>query len=178
MINYMQKIQFRILLALLVSLTLSSCGYQLRQTYPVYNAIGALDLKCEGNAWRLCQRLRNQFEIQNLILRDDALVRLSVAPIESRNRPLTITSDASISEYELSQQVNYTLELASSNTTILKQSVKASRRYQHDNTELLSRERKIEELNTNLQEQLADNLLNQLSILEPSIIESALSRNQ
>lgn len=163
---------------ILLSTFLASCGFQLRQNSILAQTISQLDVECLGDSWRLCQRLKNQFQIQGLDISGDANFLLKISPLKSNTRALTVTSDASVAEYDLRHQVHYELISKSSDFVLSEKVVKASRLYDHDNKALLSQERQIDELEIGLQKELADKILNQLSLIDINAIRLAESEKE
>lgn len=164
---------FRVLFISLISFTLAACGFQLRQQYGIQSSLQSLEVNCPKENWRLCQRLRNQFQINGIDIVDGAPFILNVSSIKSRTRALTITPDASVAENEINQSLSYQLSHTPTESIISEHQVNVSRRFLHDNKELLSQERQTEELHISLQEQLADQVLNLLSIIDPLKLSQA-----
>lgn len=163
---------------IVATLLLTACGFQLRQNSILAQTIPSLEVSCSGDSWRLCQRLKNQFQTQGLELSSDAPYLLKVNAIKSKTRALTITSDASVAEYQLTQRAHYELIAKSSEFALHERTVKASRIYNHDNAALLAQEQLTNDLEISLQKELADLILNQLSLIDINTIHLADSEKE
>lgn len=170
--NQVERLTLGLVIFLSISM-LSACGFKLRENSIFAQTLPNLDIECKGDSWRLCQRLRNQLQIQGMELSKDSPFLLKVSTVDSNTRALTITGDASVAEYELEHRARYELIAKSSDFVLQEQTVRSSRLYDHNNKALLSQERQIDELEISLQKALADKILNQLSLIDITTIQLA-----
>lgn len=165
------------LISMLVILSslLSACGFHLRG-YSEHNtpaAFSTLKLECANTrAWQLCQSLRQQLLLNNILLSDEAQYRLVISPIAQDSRTLSLQSNASAAEYGLSSKVDFQLIDRKTDEVIADQEVVVRNSYRHQSSALLAKERERDELQTELSQQIALEIFRQIDVLNKQVINS------
>src|SRR5690554_333733 len=93
------------LFALLMSLTLTACGFKLRGLYDVPEALRQVNLVTEAAPSTLEPVLRSAFEMNRIELTAAARYRLEVLSERHTRRTATLTGNADAAEYELRSEV-------------------------------------------------------------------------
>ncbi len=157
----------RATLLLLLSVLISSCGFKLRTMPILPEQLNTLSLSCELKAnWRLCQNVRNLLQESGVSIRDDAPLELTLGVTEDKQRTYTLASDASAAEYQLIQKVNYQLRDKQSERMLANNTVSSSTVYQHNASSVLAKDRENKALRAQLSEQLAADIIRELSFVK------------
>lgn len=174
----LKRVLCSVWICMLTCSLISSCGFQLRGSQSLPLILKELKLECSNVAnWQLCQSLREQLRNQRVKLDDNAEIALSVMPIESTQRVLSIQKDASAAEHELIQSVRYRLIHTPSQQQIVEQSASVDRSYRYDSSALLANERESNEITVALSQQLATIIVRQISVYDQKRINRDLCTN-
>lgn len=144
-----------------MAISLGACGFQLRGAPPVSSALEPLDVDCqEPVPTSLCQSVQEQLELGGVELAtgQNASYHLKIQNFERDRRASAITVQAAAAEYTLRHSVD--LELISSDKVPIIASTRltTSESYRYDETNVLAKQREEE----NLQQQLSDRLAQQI----------------
>jgi len=94
------------LFALLMSLTLTACGFKLRGLYDVPEALRQVHLVTAVTPSQLEPALRSAFDMNQIELTEAARYRLEVVSERHTRRTATLTGNADAAEYELRSEVH------------------------------------------------------------------------
>jgi len=84
-----------------------------------------------------------------------------------QSRALSLQANASAAELGLSSEVTYTIVSAQEDEIKHKQSVHINNSYRHESSALLAKDRERDELQMQLSEQLAEEIVRQITVLNP-----------
>ncbi|WP_323752449.1 LPS assembly lipoprotein LptE [Marinobacter sp.] len=165
------------LLAALTVTVVSGCGFQLRGTSPVPAALQPLAIDCpESLPARFCESVREQLSLGGIELQpiETADYQLKLRNYSKDRRASAITAQASAAEYVLRHSV--TLELFTSNQVplIAATELTSSETYRYDETNVLAKQREEEELQQQLGDQLAQQVIFRLVPITQERIDAAL----
>ena len=157
-------------------LTLASCGFHLRGQDTFSMPFSELKLECSYTQhWNLCQSVREQLQIHRVKLTDNAALTLSVSANESKQRVLSLRQDAAAAEYGQTQSAHYRLVRTDTQQEIVDRTVTANRSYRNNANALLAKERELDEINHQLDQQLASMIATQLRVYDAQRISEILS---
>jgi outer membrane lipopolysaccharide assembly protein LptE/RlpB len=159
---------FAVISVLLGILLLSSCGFHLRSYGTNTSSIKAVSLQCPStNSWVLCHHLKQTLLLNSIQLNEDAPLILSISPMIQKSRVLSLQANASPAEQGLSSEVTYTLASSAENKINHKHTVHINNSYRHESSALLAKDRERDELQTQLSQQLAEEIVRQITVLNP-----------
>lgn len=95
------------LLVLLMSLTLTACGFKLRGLYDVPEALRQVQLVTESKPSQIEPELRTVLEINQVQLTESGRYRLEILSERHTRRTATLTGNADAAEYELRSEVRF-----------------------------------------------------------------------
>lgn len=95
------------LLVLLMSLTLTACGFKLRGLYDVPEALRQVQLVTESKPSQIEPELRTVLEINQVQLTENGRYRLEILSERHTRRTATLTGNADAAEYELRSEVRF-----------------------------------------------------------------------
>ena len=153
--------------ALLCCTLLSACGFQLRAYGDKASAISELALHCPHTEnWALCLHLKQTLVLNNIQLNDEAPLSLVVSPMSQNSRVLSLQENASAAELGLSSEVTYQLLTVHDEQIKHQQAVHVNNSYRHQSAALLAKDRERDELQKQLSQQLAEEIVRQISVLD------------
>nr|WP_203300190.1 LPS assembly lipoprotein LptE [Marinobacter sediminum] len=165
----------------LVVTTIAGCGFQLRGAPPVSAALQPLKIECaRGVPELLCESVRDQLELGDVELSeaDNAAYVMKLSDFQQDRRASAITVQAAAAEYTLRNSVS--LELISSDQVpiIGDTRLTSSESYRYDETNVLAKQREEEELQTQLSNRLAQQIIFRLAPLTQARIDSIRDQHQ
>lgn len=168
------------LAAALTAVVISGCGFQLRGTSPVPAALQPLAIDCPNTLpARFCESVREQLSMGGIELqpKESADYVLTLRDYSQNRRASAITAQASAAEYILRHSV--TLELLTANKTplIAATDLTSSETYRYDETNVLAKQREEEELQQQLGDRLAQQVIFRLVPMTQERIDAALNAN-
>ncbi|MBR9829208.1 MAG: hypothetical protein GYB41_11270 [Oceanospirillales bacterium] len=95
------------LFALLMSVMLTACGFQLRGLYDVPDALRQVTLVSASQPSQIEPELRRALEINRIDLTPAARYRLEIISERHTRRTATLTGNADAAEYELRSEVRF-----------------------------------------------------------------------
>ncbi|MBA4503465.1 LPS-assembly lipoprotein LptE [Marinobacterium marinum] len=95
------------LFALLMSLTLSACGFKLRGFYEVPEALSQVALVARQQPSQIEPMLRSALRVNRIDITADARYQLEILSERNTRRTATLTGDADADEYELRSEVRF-----------------------------------------------------------------------
>lgn len=153
---------------LLGTTLLSSCGFHLRSYGENTSNIDAVSLSCPSTqSWALCHHLKQTLLLNDIQIIDDAALKLSISPMIQKTRVLSLQSNASAAELGLSSEVSYSLIATKDDMVKHSHTVHINNSYRHESSALLAKDRERDELQTQLSQQLADEIVRQITVLNP-----------
>lgn len=95
------------LFAVLMSLTLSACGFKLRGLYDVPEALRQVHLVTESSPSQIEPELRSTLETNQIRLTESGRYRLEILSERHTRRTATLTGNADAAEYELRSEIRF-----------------------------------------------------------------------
>lgn len=171
----------RVVFCLAIALLISGCGFQLRGAAPVSGALQPLALQCSRDLpAHLCQSLQQQLTLGEVALINIARAEyvLSVGRYSETRRASAITANAGAAEYTLQQSVIINVISANKVPLIADTRLNASASYRYDETNVLAKQREERDLQKQLQERLAQQIVFRLSPLIQARIDALTAQHQ
>lgn len=158
------RLSVQVLLPLLLSLLLSSCGFQLRGSLPL-EKYPAVYLQGDKHS-ELLQQLGTQLERNQVKLLDssDATAAIFVLDSDSlQRRTLSLFPNGQVAEYELIYKVNYQLILPGQEPRPYQ--IELYRDYQDDPSRALAKSKELDLMLTELRSQAVARIIRQFGRL-------------
>jgi len=95
------------LFALLMSLTLTACGFKLRGLYDVPEALRQVHLVTESRPSQIEPELRSALEVNQVRLTESGRYQLDILSERHTRRTATLTGNADAAEYELRSEIRF-----------------------------------------------------------------------
>ena len=147
-------------------LSLSACGFHLRSYGESTGTLKAVALTCPSTSnWELCHHLKQTLLLNHIIIQDEASFELSISPMIQKSRVLSLQANASAAEQGLSSEVSYSLVSQEDGEIKHKQTVTINNSYRHESSALLAKDRERDELQMQLSQQIAEEIVRQISVL-------------
>lgn len=165
------------LLAVITATAVSGCGFQLRGTSPVPAALQPLAIDCPNSLpARFCESVRDQLSLGGIKLEptETADYVLTLRDYNQDRRASAITAQASAAEYVLRHSVTIELHSANKVPLIAATDLTASETYRYDETNVLAKQREEEELQQQLGDRLAQQVIFRLVPMTQERIDAAL----
>lgn len=168
-------------MTVIVMSAIAGCGFQLRGAPPVSAALQPLKIECaRGVPELLCESVRDQLELGDVELTeaDDAAYVMKLSDFQRDRRASAITVQAAAAEYTLRNSVS--LELISTDQVpiIGDTRLTSSESYRYDETNVLAKQREEEELQTQLSNRLAQQIIFRLAPLTQARIDAIRDQHQ
>lgn len=158
--------QLQIGTALLGTLILVGCGFQLRGMGSIPDALAPLALDCADDIpSSLCGEAREQLELYQLLASDgeEAAHVLRLATYEQNRRTSALTDRAAAAEYEIQASVGLRLITSDDIPLLADTQLSASEVYRADEEQVLAGEREQSGIEGVLQQQLAQQVTRRLT---------------
>lgn len=152
---------FRALPALLMLLA-TGCGFHLRGNLPVAPALQPLALQCASRVPDgLCRSLGEQLQLAGILVPEPARADyiLMLDDFRQERRATAVTAGGSAAEYRLSQSVQVSLKTADNIPLIADTELVVRESYGYDETTVLAKEEEQRDLEQQLYERLARQIL-------------------
>ena len=165
---------------LAISLTLAGCGFHLRGTSTVPNAIQPLALSCAADLpEQLCKAIRNQLELSGVRQSDTetAAAILEVRSFQQDRRANAVTAQAAAAEYTLRQSVTITAKTGNQVPLFVEETVNSAETYRYDETNVLAKQREEDQLQKELSQRLAQQILFRLAPLNQTRVDALVQQN-
>ena len=165
----------------IVMTTIAGCGFQLRGAPPVSTALQPLKVECaRGVPELLCESVRDQLELGDVKLTEagDAAYVMKLRDFQQDRRASAITVQAVAAEYTLRNSVSLELISADQVPIIGDARLTSSESYRYDETNVLAKQREEEELQTQLSNRLAQQIIFRLAPLTQARIDSIRDQHQ
>lgn len=164
----------QLIAACAMAISLGACGFQLRGAPPVSSALEPLELDCQNPVpASLCQSVREQLELGGVELAsgENADYHLKIRNFERDRRASAITVQAAAAEYTLRHSVD--LELISNDKVpvIASTRLTTSESYRYDETNVLAKQREEENLQQQLSDRLAQQIIFRLAPITPERLQ-------
>lgn len=95
------------LFAVLMSLTLSACGFKLRGLYDVPEVLRQVHLVTESTPSQIEPELRSALEVNRISLTESGRFQLEILSERHTRRIATLTGNADAAEYELRSEIRF-----------------------------------------------------------------------
>lgn len=164
----------------LLCLTLAGCGFHLRGSSTVPDAIQPLAVTCdEAVPAQLCRALDDQLQLAEVKQAEpnQATAVLTISGFRQQRRANAITPTAAAAEYTLRQSVELSLISRDEIPLIATDRVSTAETYRYDNTNVLAKQREEDELQESLSRQLVDQILFRLTPLNQTRVDLLLEQN-
>lgn len=155
-------------LPLALMLLATGCGFQLRGSSPVPPALQPLAVVCDRQVPEpLCQAVREQLELGRVQVQDatEAAYILTLDDFRQDRRATAITARGSAAEYRLSQSLRMSVRTADQVPLLAGAELVARESYRYDETNVLAKQREQEDLERQLHDRLAQQVLFRLAPL-------------
>lgn len=148
------------------SLTLSACGFQLRGTSEtLVSSFPELAVQCNKKSdWQMCHYLNARVTAMGTEINDDARYELKVHRISASQRAISLNTDATAAEQELTHTLRYRLRDTSNGQTLAERALSKSQIYRLNASALVAKDREKEELQKSLNQSLVNAVLREISI--------------
>ena len=145
---------------------LVACGFQLRGSVSIPSELKNMSLSCSNELSKvLCKTITKQLELNGVNLIDSSVAdyTLSITTLESKRRAVSITGNAVVAEYEVTNTATFNLVAADKSIIIDDTPVSSSQTYRYDENNVISKSREEEKLKKQLNKQLASKIVSRLS---------------
>lgn len=164
----MQKIiMHRINWAILFTLILSACGFQLRGM----TELSFKNLYIQGSTLSISRDLKQSFKtngIQVVDTAENAEVLLELLGETNEKRILSLSGGGLVREYELNYKVNFRTRETTSPTWSPPQTVQVRRDFSYDDKVLLGKGEEEARLNTDMRKDAVREVLRRLTAIKPA----------
>lgn len=157
-----------------MAVSLGACGFQLRGAPPVSSALEPLHLDCQAPVpASLCFSVRDQLELGGVELTSGETARyhLKIRNFERDRRASAITVQAAAAEYTLRHSVDLELISADNVPIIANTRLTTSESYRYDETNVLAKQREEENLQQQLSDRLAQQIIFRLAPITPERLQ-------
>ncbi|WP_077530609.1 LPS assembly lipoprotein LptE [Vreelandella utahensis] len=161
----MPQAAWKPILTLALATVLTACGFQLRGTGMVPDALAPLALSCgDGVPGPVCSGLRERLDLYKLLAEDGetAEYRLNLSGYEQERRTSALDDRAAAAEYELSARVAVELTTEDGIPLLADTELSAREFYQADEQQVLAGEREQQGIEGLLQDQLVQQVTRRL----------------
>ena len=145
---------------------LVACGFQLRGSVSIPAELKNMNLNCSNELSRvLCKTITKQLELNGVNLTGGSVAdyTLSITTLDSKRRAVSITGNAVVAEYEVTNTATFNLVAADKTIIIEDTPVSSSQTYRYDENNVISKSREEEQLKKQLNKQLASKIVSRLS---------------
>ena len=153
---------FTLLIILSLTLTLNGCGFHLRQANELPQTLSSMTVKCQVPQDANCQKIVSRLS-QYITNNQKAVTTLEISTPELTQTAKSIDSKARAAEYELSLAVDVQLIHNASGILLHEKQLQRRQRYRYQEDNILAKERESNELVSKLSQELANDILRQLS---------------
>ncbi|WP_150909856.1 LPS-assembly lipoprotein LptE [Marinobacter halotolerans] len=163
-------------LCLILSLTLVGCGFQLRGSYGVPETVQPLSLECNPPVPdHVCRSVRDQLEMAQVSLSSagNAVAVLQLSDFRQDRRATAVTARAGAAEYTLQQTIEMELISAQEAPLLASQTITSAETYRYDETNVLAKQQEEDAIQTELSQQLAQQILFRLSALGQTPVDGS-----
>ena len=164
-----------------MAIGLVACGFQLRGAPPVSSALEPLNLDCQTPVpASVCNSVREQLELGGVELAsgENASYHLKIRNFTRDRRASAITVQAAAAEYTLRHSVDLELISADNVPVIASTRLMTTESYRYDETNVLAKQREEENLQRQLNERLAQQIIFRLAPITPERLQDARDSHQ
>jgi LPS-assembly lipoprotein len=166
---------FRRVLVAALTLAIAGCGFQLRGTSTVPDALQPLALECSDPVPdRLCRAIESQLELGEVRTADADSARtiLRLSDFRQERRANAVTARASAAEYTLRQSVGLEVISADDKPLLATERVTSAETYRYDEANVLAKQQEEESLQDQLADRLAQQVLFRLAPLNQTRLDA------
>lgn len=164
-----------------MAIGLAACGFQLRGAPPVSSALEPLNLDCQTPVpASVCNSVREQLELGGVELAsgENASYHLKIRNFTRDRRASAITVQAAAAEYTLRHSVDLELISADNVPVIASTRLMTTESYRYDETNVLAKQREEENLQRQLNERLAQQIIFRLAPITPERLQDVRDSHQ
>lgn len=161
----MRQAAWKSIMTLVLVMALTACGFHLRGTAMVSDALSPLALSCgNGVPEPVCSGLRDRLGLYNILAEDDetAGYHLKLGGYQQERRTSALDERAAASEYELSARMAVELTTEDGIPLLADTELSAREFYQADEQQVLAGEREQQGIEGLLQDQLIQQVTRRL----------------
>lgn len=173
--------RLRIGIILMGALVLAGCGFQLRGTGSIPDALAPLALECaDGIPGPLCSEVREQLELYQLLAGDSEQPahRLMLVSYERNRRTSALSDRAAAAEYEIQASVGLRLITSDDIPLLADTQLSASEVYRSDEEQVLAGEREQRGIEGALQQTLARQVTRRLTPFNEARIQQLREQHE
>lgn len=175
------KTAYRAMLIALMAAVSSGCGFQLRGAPPVSADLQPLAVVCANKVpATLCDAVLDQLELGGVDLQEEANAHfvLRLSGYEQDRRASAITGLAAAAEYTLRYSVGIELISHDNIPMIADTRLTTSESYRYDETNVLAKQREEDNLRTQLNNRLAQQIIFRLAPMTKARIQAIRSQHR
>ncbi len=155
---------FYALLALSLTSSLASCGFQLKQRTTLPASFGPVSIQGVGKFSSFYRAVRSALRQSSISIVEDTSASHSIKISPSRERKvLSVNAAGKVSEYELIQRLNYSVTSSNGTPLIAPTRLSRSSYYTVSSTEVLGDSTEENEVYNRLEEDLISQMFDQIS---------------
>ncbi len=162
------RYRIRLCLLLIGVVSLSSCGWQFRGDITASLDIESIAIVGGRQDDAFFQRLSRALERSGIRLTspEDADLTLKIENILNDRKPLTISPDGAVGEYQIYYVVVVSIQAASGEWLIRNQPIEVIRRYRFNRTQVLAKENEERRLYSDMRDNAVRRILQRLKVLK------------
>jgi LPS-assembly lipoprotein len=153
------------IVASLLSLTLSSCGFHLRGDYKLPPQMANTYIKATDNNSQLIRVLKRLLKTSNINVvkvEQQAQAILNISDEKQEKRVLSVDTQGRAREYELNYQINFNVSTDKNNFLIEEQTIKLQRDFLFDTEDVLGKGREEDTLIKDMQQDMVRLIMSRL----------------
>jgi LPS-assembly lipoprotein len=161
-------------LCLILSLILTGCGFQLRGSYGITDAVQPLAVECKSPVPdSVCRAVRNQLERAEVSLASagNAAATLKLSDFRQNRQATAVTARAGAAEYTLRQNIQMDVISAQQTPLLAPQTITSTETYRYDETNVLAKQQEEEAIQNQLSQRLAQQILFRLAALDQTPVD-------
>lgn len=163
------------LIYIFLLLTLSACGWQLRDTGHLSADIGAIHLSSktsQGNFFKQLERALDGVGVQVVAVRNEADYSIVIVDVSSSRRASTLNSGARVAEYQLNQKIDFLITDQAGVQLIPVSTIAIEKVFEFDEQDVLASANEEQAIRDQINRESVRQILNQLSQLALTNIKS------
>ena len=145
---------------LIVSLILSGCGFQLKQSAAIPTSFGPASIEGADKHSTLYKAIRNTLKQSSIPLTDSksATSKIVIQNLTNDRRILSVGSSGKVSEYDLTKTLSFVVLDNSGNAVIETRKLSVNRSYTVSSTDVLGKGLEEDDLNIRMEQDLVDRM--------------------
>lgn len=152
---------------------LTGCGFYLRDSNNLPEAIHSLKVVCDENSRVICKRLESKLPAHSLAKDSKDSYQLNIKNLVQSSSAISIDSKARAAEYEIKQSVTIVLKHPTG-SPLLDSQLNSSQHYRYQEENIIAKERESKEITSTLHKQLVELILQRLKPFNQERIDLSL----